>query len=187
FLPASRPTTATYTLSLHDALPIYGGGEMLTCLLRPDNAGSNTAAGHKDQTGADPGGDGSSAGEEGADPDRRCRVDQGDHRGAGETPSVVIGGLHPARQHPGALPDHPRATPAPAYGPDGTPRQGADVAELTGLLDLGESPEGMRVIVRCERPRPGAQLRSEDVDGYRLTAFAANTTRGQLADLEVRH
>src|SRR5690625_3919931 len=24
-----------------------GGGEMLTCLLRPDNAGSNTAAGHK--------------------------------------------------------------------------------------------------------------------------------------------
>lgn len=61
------------------------------------------------------------------------------------------------------------------------------MAELTGLLDLGESPEGMRVIVRCERPRPGAQLRSEDVDGYRLTAFAANTTRGQLADLEVRH
>src|SRR5690625_5952635 len=45
----------------------------------------------------------------------------------------------------------------------------------------------MRVIVRCERPRPGAPLRSEDVDGYRLTAFAANTTRGQLADLEVRH
>src|SRR5699024_969806 len=115
------------------------------------------------------------------------RVDQGDHRGAGETPSVVIGGLHPARQHPGALPDHPRATPAPAYGPDGTPRQGADVAELTGLLDLGESSDGMRVIVRCERPRPGAQLRSEDVDGYRLTAFAANTTHGQLADLEVRH
>src|SRR5699024_6122084 len=49
-----------------------GGGEMLSCLLRPDNAGSNTAAGHKDQTGADPGGDGSSSWEEVADPERRC-------------------------------------------------------------------------------------------------------------------
>src|SRR5699024_7245250 len=115
-----------------------GRGAMLTCLLRPDNAGSNTAAGDNAQTVADARGDGRSAAEEGAAQDRRRRVDQGAHRGAGETPSVVIGGLHPARQHPGALPDHPRATPAPAYGPDGTPRQGADVAELTGLLDLGE-------------------------------------------------
>nr|BFF05806.1 hypothetical protein GCM10023233_07750 [Brevibacterium otitidis] len=48
-------------------------------------------------------------------------------------------------------------------------------------------PDGMCVIVRRERPHPGAQLRFEDVDGYRLTAFATNTTGGQLADLEVRH
>lgn len=45
----------------------------------------------------------------------------------------------------------------------------------------------MRVIVRRERPHPGAQLRFDDVDGYRLTAFATNTRTGQLADLEVRH
>ena len=45
----------------------------------------------------------------------------------------------------------------------------------------------MRVIVRKERPHPGAQLRLTDVDGHRLTAFATNTTRGQLADLELRH
>lgn len=75
----------------------------------------------------------------------------------------------------------------PAYDPDGTPCEGADVAELTGLLDLTGWPEGMRVIVRRERPHPGVQLRFDDVDGYRLTAFATNTTRGQLADLEVRH
>src|SRR5699024_2378996 len=61
--------------------------------------------------------------------------------------------------------------------------QGADVAELTGLLDLEEWPEGMRAIVRCERPRPGAQRRLEDVDGYRLTTFATNTARGQLGIL----
>ena len=45
----------------------------------------------------------------------------------------------------------------------------------------------MRVIVRRERPHPGAQLRFDDVDGMRVTAFATNTVRGQLADLELRH
>ena len=41
--------------------------------------------------------------------------------------------------------------------------------------------------MRRERPHQGAQLRFEDVGGYRLTAFATNTKVGQLADLEVRH
>ena len=45
----------------------------------------------------------------------------------------------------------------------------------------------MRVIVRAERPHPGAQLRFTDVDGNRLTAFATNSIGGQLADLELRH
>ena len=41
--------------------------------------------------------------------------------------------------------------------------------------------------MRRERPHQGAQLRFEDVGGYRLTAFATSTRVGQLADLEVRH
>jgi hypothetical protein len=45
----------------------------------------------------------------------------------------------------------------------------------------------MRVIVRKERPHPGAQLRITAADGHRVTAFATNTARGQLADLELRH
>src|SRR3954447_20082138 len=45
----------------------------------------------------------------------------------------------------------------------------------------------MRLIVRKERPHPGAQLRITDLDGHRITAFVTNTTRGQLADLELRH
>ena len=49
----------------------------------------------------------------------------------------------------------------------------------------------MRVIVRKERPHPGAQLRLTDPDGHRYTAFATNTRPGgphrQLADLELRH
>ncbi len=55
------------------------------------------------------------------------------------------------------------------------------------MLDLSARPEGMRVLVRKERPNPGAQLRFTDADGHRLTAFATNTGRGQLVDLELRH
>jgi len=66
-------------------------------------------------------------------------------------------------------------------------RPGAWVAELTGLLDLTGWPAGMRVIVRKERPHPGAQLRFTDVDGHRFTCFATDAKRGQLADLELRH
>ena len=44
----------------------------------------------------------------------------------------------------------------------------------------------MRLIVRKERPHPGAQLRFTDVDGHRFTAFATDAKKGQLADLEAR-
>lgn len=76
---------------------------------------------------------------------------------------------------------------APAYNAEGGVREGAWVAELTGLMDLAGWPAGMRVIVRKERPHPGAQLRITDVEGLRVTAFVTNTNRGQLADLELRH
>jgi Transposase DDE domain group 1 len=81
---------------------------------------------------------------------------------------------------------------------DGQPRDGAQVAELTAWMPTPvratrpgpqDWPDGMRVIVRRERPHPGAQLRLTDPDGWRITCFATNT-RGpgwSLADLEVRH
>ncbi|MGY1941650.1 transposase, partial [Nocardia gipuzkoensis] len=75
----------------------------------------------------------------------------------------------------------------PAYDADGQVRPGAWVAEVTGMLDLTGWPAGMRLIIRKERPHPGAQLRFTDLDGLRLTAFATNTRRGQLPDLELRH
>lgn len=78
----------------------------------------------------------------------------------------------------------------PAVEADGEIRDGADVAELTGLLpDLTCAgwPDGMRVIVRRERPHPGAQLTFSDVHGYRFQAFATDTQVGQLAHLEARH
>jgi hypothetical protein len=78
----------------------------------------------------------------------------------------------------------------PAYDSDGVPRDGAEVAELTGLLPelTGRGwPAGMRIIARRERPHPGAQLRLTDADGWRITIFATNSPGGQLADLELRH
>jgi len=78
-----------------------------------------------------------------------------------------------------------------AYDADGQVREGAMVAELTGLLDLSGWPPGIRVIARKERPHPGAQLRITDVNGWRVTAFATNTPPGgpgsQLPELELRH
>src|SRR4051794_5399763 len=81
----------------------------------------------------------------------------------------------------------PDALWEPAYDADGQLRPGAWVAEVTGLFDLRSWPDGMRLIVRKERPHPGAQLRITDIDGLRITAFVTNTTKGQLADLELRH
>lgn len=73
-----------------------------------------------------------------------------------------------------------------AIEPDGEIRDGAWVAELDGDVLKGW-PKGMRLIVRRERPHPGAQLRFTDDDGLRLTTFATNTTGVPIAALELRH
>ena len=76
-----------------------------------------------------------------------------------------------------------------AHDADGNPRDGAQVAELTRWLPATFVgwPPGMRIIARRERPHPGAQLRTTDHEGWRITLFATNTAGGRLADLEVRH
>jgi hypothetical protein len=85
----------------------------------------------------------------------------------------------------------PKDVWAPALDADGGLRPGGDVADLTDLLPpslLARWPEGMRVIVRRERPHPGAQLSLfEEADGWRYQAFVTNTPSGQLAFLEARH
>jgi Transposase DDE domain group 1 len=79
----------------------------------------------------------------------------------------------------------------PTINADGTIRDGAWVAEATGLLDLSAWPTGSRVILRKERPHPGAQLTFLDVDGHRVTGFITDTPAGvvpgQLAGLDLRH
>jgi hypothetical protein len=169
-----------------------GTGEPLAFLLRAGNAGSNTVTDHKTVIRAAlaqlPGGHPRSK-------KMLIRID-----GAGGTHELLAwltrrrlsysvgfslpGDLASIQQALARIPD---TAWEPAYDADGQPREGAFVAEVTGLFDLSGWPAGMRLIVRKERPHPGAQLRITDVDGMRITAFVTNTTRGQLADLELRH
>lgn len=85
------------------------------------------------------------------------------------------------------LPRIPKHAWTPAYNADGKPRDGAWVTEITGMADLTAWPDDTRLILRKERPHPGAQLRFTDTDGLRVTGFLTNTGQGQLADLELRH
>ncbi len=79
----------------------------------------------------------------------------------------------------------------PAIQTDGEFRDGAWVAEATGMIDLTGWPEGARLILRKERPHPGAQLTFTDVDGHRVSAVLTDTPAGvvpgQAAGLELRH
>jgi hypothetical protein len=79
----------------------------------------------------------------------------------------------------------------PALDQDGTLRDGAEIAELTGMVDLDGYPAGTRIIVRRERPHPGAQLSLFDQDeGLRHQVFLTDTPYsggGSAQFLEVRH
>ena len=48
------------------------------------------------------------------------------------------------------------------------------------MINLSAWPEGSRLILRKERPRPGAQATFTDVDGHRITAFLTGTPPGVI-------
>jgi hypothetical protein len=166
-----------------------GNGEPLAIVLRPGNAGSNTAADHI-----------GTAGLAVAQLPRHLRrkvlirADSGggthgflDWLTARSRRLHYSVGMTITEDIQAAIGKVPARAWTPAYDGDGEVRDGAWVADITGLLDTGSWPAGMRVIVRKERPHPGAQLRFTDIGGHRFTCFATDTKGGQLADLELRH
>jgi hypothetical protein len=71
---------------------------------------------------------------------------------------------------------------------DGGIRDGAEVIELTEIIELKGWPADMRVICRRERPHPGAQLSLFDTHaGWRHTCFITNSEGDDIAALELRH
>jgi hypothetical protein len=178
--------------------PEVSGGEALAGLLRPGNAGSNTAADHvtvldmalaqlPEDARPRPGGPDSPrvlARSDSAGATHRfaaaCRK-----RGAGFSFGFPVD--ERIRRIAGLIPDecwHPAIE-------DKGLRDGAWVAEATGMIDLSSWPQGSRLILRKERPHPGAQLTFTDIDGHRITAFLTDTGPGviphQIAGLELRH
>jgi len=75
----------------------------------------------------------------------------------------------------------------PALDQDGSHRKNGEVAEITDMVDLSSWPEGSRLIVRRERPHPGAQLSFTDHDGYRFQAILTDQTETDIAVIECRH
>jgi Transposase DDE domain group 1 len=191
--------TFKHTFGYHPILVFLdNSGEFLAGLLRPGNAGANTATDHITVLDA--------ALEQIPDAHRHgipvlVRAD-----GAGCTKAFLahIRGLREQAVATEfsvgwAVTDRERAAIArlperawtDAVDAEGRHRDGAYVAELTGLLPAGtlaDYPPGTRVIIRRERPHPGAQLDAlEERDGWRYQCIATDTGAGQLAFLDARH
>ena len=205
---AGAAPTWKKTFGLHPLLafldrPEIAGGEALAGLLRAGNAGSNTASDHVivlEQALAslpapwrpDPSG--------GDDLDRpkvlvRCDTAGATHRFADACRAAGVGFSF-------SYPVDTRVQDAvdtlnigqcwyPGIDTHGGIRDGAWVAEAIGLVNLSSWPTGTRLILRKERPHPGAQLRFTDADGMRVTAFITDTATGvvpgHVAGLELRH
>jgi hypothetical protein len=163
-------------------------GEALAGLLRPGNAGANTAADHSEilQLALE------QLPEVDLDREILVRTDS-----AGATHAFTedcrdadirfsVGYEIDARVREAIL-SLPDSAWRQAIDAEGAEREGAGVAELSERVDLCGWPEGARLIVRRERPHPGAQFSVFDADGYRHTAFLTDQAGDDIASLECRH
>lgn len=179
--------------------PDVAGGEALAGLLRKGNAGSNTAADHIEVLDQALAALPEHARPRPGDPDGPRLLARSDSAGATHAFATACVGQgldfsfgFPVDARIQAIVDAiPEQCWHPALQTDGEFRDGAWVAEATGMIDLTSWPEGSRLILRKERPHPGAQLTFTDVDGMRVTAVLTSTgpgvVPGQAAGLELRH
>jgi hypothetical protein len=164
-----------------------GAGEALAGLLRPGNAGSNTAQDHIDVVDLALAQLPTSARTQ----PLLVRADTGgathalvEHlRERGVRFSVSLPADERVRAAVLAV---PLGTWQPAVDAGGQPRPGAEVAELH-TLELAGWPEGTRAICRREDPHPGAQLTFTDVDGHRFQVFITDQPDPDVTMLELRH
>jgi hypothetical protein len=181
---AGAAPTWKKTFGLHPLLafldrPEIAGGEALAGMLRTGNAGSNTASDHiivLEQALAclparwrpDP--------DHPDDPDKpavlvRCDTAGATHKFAEACRAAGVGFSfgYPVDGRVQDAVDTLNIGQAwyPAIDTAGGIRDGAWVAEATDLVNLSSWPARTRLILRKERPHPGAQLRFTDADGMR--------------------
>jgi len=161
-------------------------GEALGGILRPGNAGSNTTADHVELLGM-------ALAQLPVDPGVVEIIARADSaalthgfiqacRDAGVRFSVGHDLTEAIRTACLAVPEQRWV---PAITADGSDlREGAEVAEITDLVDLRRWPPGTRAVARREEPHPGAQLTFTDVDGHRFQVFITDLTGTDVAYLE---
>lgn len=163
-----------------------GTGEALAGILRPGNAGSNTAADHVTVLTM-------ALAQLPVDPQLVEVVARADSAGlthgfidacvtANVRFSVGHDLIEPVRT---ACLQVPTEAWCPAVTADGADyRDDAEIAEITAMVNLSAWPAGTRMIVRREIPHPGAQLTFTDIEGRRFQAFITNQTEPDIAYLE---
>jgi hypothetical protein len=164
-------------------------GEALAGILRPGNAGSNTAADHVALLDA-------ALAQLPVDPTQAQVIARTD------SAALTHGFIDACRErevrfavgHDLTAPIRiaclsvPKRRWQPAITADGTDeREHAQVAEITDLVDLSRWPEHTRMIVRREEPHPGAQLTFTDADGHRFQVLITDLDDPDIAYLEALH
>ena len=81
--------------------------------------------------------------------------------------------LLPKRRGP--RPIRPASPVPPSTGCRSSPATAPGSPRPPACVDMSSWPPGTRLILRKERPHPGAQLRITDADGLRVTGFLTNT------------
>jgi hypothetical protein len=161
-------------------------GEALGAILRPGNAGSNTTADHVELLGL-------ALAQLPVDPEAVEVIARAD------SAALTHGFVDACRQarvrfsighdltepiRTACLAVSPKCW-RPAITADGSAeREGAEVAEITALVDLSRWPSATRAIARREQPHPGAQLTFTDVDGHRFQVFITDQADTDIAYLE---
>ena len=161
-------------------------GEALAGILRPGNAGSNTAADHIEILAM-------ALAQLPIDPNVVEVVARADSAGlthgfvnacreSGVRFSIGYDLTEPVRA--ACLSVGERVWRPAVTADGGDDRDGAEVTEITHLIDLSRWPAGTRAIARREEPHPGAQLTFTDTDGHRFQVFITDQTDPDIAYLE---
>ena len=163
-------------------------GEAPAGILRPGNAGSNTAADHKQVL---------DLALEQLDPQALEGeiLIRGD--GAGSTHELTVYcheanlrfsfGFDLAEPVCEAIIAMPETAWAKAIRADGTEREHSQVVEITDRVELSSWPEGSRLIARRTKLREGDQQSFSDHDGYRLAVVLTDQPDHDIAQLDLTH